>query len=837
MTTQPTQYLINRWTRNIHGPGWNYLHTEGDAPDNNDTIVVTGSNFGAAPPVVLFGDWMDKTVGETIPLTGLEIGEFTGDHYNRNDSLPQIGTAWGKTGIQLREGGTDSEVDNRLTGFVAQLAPFKNIRIAFEMAVPAGRTFPGAATPDTLPDESSMKPGWVSDGPLNGSILADFVLASYIGGSFNMVGNQSGFNVYMSSAFDFGGWNSVMGYVIADPVDSFTAPAEIRTVHTTAAGTEVDTSTSPAFKRRIALTITANSGHLYEFVLNGTPYSYQSTAGQTATDICNAIMPIINATPDTVTASIPGGANPNRVYVDADVLTDFTLTSNDPHIAIQTLQDQYTHVSFPGWSGNGVNHLAQMLFSYFFVAVSNDDSVRSCIELINSADYNAATKRRCVPPLAENGWSDDIVRFRPSSKMKEGMTHYAITKQNGEMVIGPLASTAPFTINGSVAHGQPLTINTANGFLLGTQTSASALWENFADIADGTLLKDHDPEWNGYSGSPGAIVTTENRRYVGSKSAYNHLGRSDFYTNHRDLPPSDEIYASYYVTTVGSQVLSDNAVYKHTRITSIGAGAPNGEYNGLGTHSLGNQSPLYDSDPYAAYSTTGENNIGTLTMAFNEWIRVQYHIKLSTPGVPNGFYRLRSSLGGIINGDNIQNRDAGETWQLDNILLGLMMPNWRPWYYPNVITPDTIYSVTIEGTPVSINSGGSPTRLSIVTALSNAVNAANITNITAEVGLFEEIRLIHAVENTSFSSSYSSNMSLHTHGLMNTDVLVLTGSQERFEIGNAPIWGDCTITEPQPHIAWAAPGATIIQNHAAITGNKWLFHISASGEVSVGVPL
>lgn len=214
---------------------------------SNNLSRITGSGFGTGSSVVLFGNWMDKVVDSTASISDMIVGGWDTGNY-ATGLLPKIKEGiGGKTGITLREGGTNASTDNRLTGFVKQFAPFKNFFIGYEMCVPSGRYFPGASSADTLPGISAFKPIWLSDQALDSATKADVVLGSWTGADFNFVGNNCPYNIYMDSIFNFNAWNGFAGYAVAG-ADPFVNNGEMVSFKTSASGTTIDTVTNvPAF--------------------------------------------------------------------------------------------------------------------------------------------------------------------------------------------------------------------------------------------------------------------------------------------------------------------------------------------------------------------------------------------------------------------------------------------------------------------------------------------------------------------------------------------------------------------------------------------------------------
>lgn len=327
---------------------YNSYYPDGDKPE--ELIVITGAGFGAGPNVVLFKDYASRDVGGTAELSdGTGVGDFDFAHY-ATSLLPTYQSIGGKTGITMREGGTDPNVDNRLTGFVKILDPFTDYLIAFDMGVPPGRNFSGASEPETMPSVSALKTAWLSDGALDHVEKADICTPSWTSASFALGGNNSSAHLSMGSAFDFNAWNGFLCCQIAG-ADPFIDNGYSETLLTTSAGTTVKTRTNmPTF-------------------------------------------PLGNAQ-----------------------------------------AAQYTHLSWPAWSGNGSQTLTQHLYSYIYFAVG--PNARARVELLNDADYASATKRVALPPYS---WTDTKITVVPPASLKSDMTHYCVTTAAGDRTMGELA--------------------------------------------------------------------------------------------------------------------------------------------------------------------------------------------------------------------------------------------------------------------------------------------------------------------------------------------------------------------------------------------------------------
>jgi hypothetical protein len=214
------------------------------------TIHITGTGFGAAPPIIVYTDWSEAATG-TMSLTNTGVGTDyeLDERWNRT---PSIFTAWGRNGMGMFEGGNNEATNNRLTAIknVFSATPLKNFSCAVSIAVPSGRYFPAANAVNSLPSPASaaIKTIWLVDQPLDSPTKADQIIANWTGGGFNMTGNQAPVNIYGAGGFNFTGWNYFKGRTVsgADPfVDAGTSMFE--QANTIDGVTVFTDNTTPAF--------------------------------------------------------------------------------------------------------------------------------------------------------------------------------------------------------------------------------------------------------------------------------------------------------------------------------------------------------------------------------------------------------------------------------------------------------------------------------------------------------------------------------------------------------------------------------------------------------------
>lgn len=223
----------------------------GNKPISTAPITVTGTGFGSAPYIEAYGEYMTKPNGADATLNDLDIGgSFDSGHY-LTGLLPKYFTAFGKSGLSQRQGGSTVET-NPQTGFVKIFSsPLTSWFAAYERCTPPGKYFSGATEFGVLPNLASDKLMWFQNG-VHGNGQADVVLGSYAGASgFVNTGNAINYVVWGASSYDFNGWNSFSGWQIAG-ADPDADNANCGLVITNAFGTTVHTRNDvPAFLNTI----------------------------------------------------------------------------------------------------------------------------------------------------------------------------------------------------------------------------------------------------------------------------------------------------------------------------------------------------------------------------------------------------------------------------------------------------------------------------------------------------------------------------------------------------------------------------------------------------------
>lgn len=119
---------------------------------------------------------------------------------------------------------------------------------------------------------------------------------------------------------------------------------------------------------------------------------------------------------------------------------------------------------------------------------------------------------------------------------------------------------------------------------------------------------------------------------------------------------------------------------KQVRVTASGAagGTPNNNYNGTGTHGLSSWHMQNDNNSKVEMFPNAIPD-KTITCPTNEWYRLEVWIYLSDAGVANGYFAAQvTTAAGVrtkVEHLNLMNRQANETYLLDEVLLGLMFAN------------------------------------------------------------------------------------------------------------------------------------------------------------------
>jgi hypothetical protein len=397
-------------------------------------IIINGTGFGSAPPVVIYSDWSGLVEGTTLDNSAAIVGPWTTGNYG-SGLYSKVIEAHGFTGAGLREGGTNAATDNRLTGFVKTFSPKRNFFVAYEEAVPTGRHFPGATATNTLPNISTLKPVWLSDDALDEFAKFDVVIGSWTSANFGFLGNSTPYNLNMGASFDFNGYNGVMASSVAG-ADPYADNANLFALYCNAnTATTVTTKTdAPAYyytegyKPQIQTT-----GTLFRVTINGTNCDYVQQAGDTTnTNIATGLKAAIDA---AAISGITTSQFGSQVLAAPPLRSTFTSTVSANITRIQMLP-QVTHINGPAWSGSSPQDLAQLVYKYMYVAVADDSSVNKRVELLDNANYLLSTMHRCIfPTTGEDYWTDTSIAITPSATLRSGATHVCVTLANGSQTI------------------------------------------------------------------------------------------------------------------------------------------------------------------------------------------------------------------------------------------------------------------------------------------------------------------------------------------------------------------------------------------------------------------
>lgn len=365
-----------------------------------------------------------------------------------------------------------------------------------------------------------------------------------------------------------------------------------------------------------------------------------------------------------------------------------------------------------------------------------------------------------------------------------------------------------------------------NGTGFGSKNSnVPALVEDFSSAVDGALLTAYSGAYPAYSGG-GAIVTNLNARYAGNKSATNTLTRPEFATNYFTYPSTEKVFVSYWVLVSDVNTAYDYIQFKHGRITAATQG---GRYNGVGSHKKnqiisngGNGTQIF----YERQGT-GEVSLGYTSIPAGQWVHVRDTVKLNTAGVADGVYNTAVTAAGVTTLNNysgLSQRSSGQTWKLDTFLFGLMVANAKLYYrvLPEDVFANTDYSVTISGGFLyTINSGGSPTSLSIITALAAAVNAGGHYSIVNNGEIYSAVSNAAGVAD----AIYDSNFTLRVSRVQISDIYIDVGSVSRFEMCTSAVYSESLVYEPVPYHFWSDTKVVLKEFNSQISGTKHLHFV------------
>ena len=220
-------------------------------------------------------------------------------------------------------------------------------------------------------------------------------------------------------------------------------------------------------------------------------------------------------------------------------------------------------------------------------------------------------------------------------------------------------------VNDTVSNGASITIS-GSGF--GAKSPAAPiLWDNFEYGSDGDGLGSFE-NWTSYNG-PGGYIS-DDQAYSGTRAAHSQYPPDNGFNTsyHVWTNPADTVYYTYRSRKITTG--DTYGQYKNGRINA----SPN-HYNGAGNTSI--------SDNYAVYwPASSLLNLGWISYTETDgWNRQEIFKISSTPGVADGalWFSVTDSAGNISTRSDwaVMTRASGETWENDNIMLGLMYANGR----------------------------------------------------------------------------------------------------------------------------------------------------------------
>ncbi len=260
---------------------------------------------------------------------------------------------------------------------------------------------------------------------------------------------------------------------------------------------------------------------------------------------------------------------------------------------------------------------------------------------------------------------------------------------------GPVVPSGPSNIDGVtgvVSSGQSVTV-TGTGFGV-KSPAAPILWETFDDgVNDAPLSTDSD--WPTYAGN-GARYSDVSP-HSGGLCVYNWVSNAapsgnGFATNNFHFPESDEIYYSYLYRHEGTSV--GPAVQKSGRINTTG-----NLYSGPGVVALSDSYVYYTPGDSAVYPADDDGTgryFSSSILGSDTWTRHQLFGRLSTPaGQANGLILVSVGDEEKTFAD-IVTREAGNSFQFESVILGLMFANintvpgaWHDMYLDDVYIDNT----------------------------------------------------------------------------------------------------------------------------------------------------
>lgn len=260
-------------------------------------------------------------------------------------------------------------------------------------------------------------------------------------------------------------------------------------------------------------------------------------------------------------------------------------------------------------------------------------------------------------------------------------------------------------VRGSLAAGELVTIS---GCAFGAKRQAAPVrFDLFEEGPAGGQLHTSEPSWRPYDRVRGAMFSGSSA-HSGAQAVMVHVEDGEsFHSNYYSLTTSStEIYLSYWWRTanIACPTGGCGTVVKMSRITSSEASGGGGVYNGAGGTTLGGTFNIYaENGPYCAFDNggdCGEEFHGGCEVArlefppMNTWFRVEMYKRLSTPGLTDGAVFVRMFGVDAAANPEAMTRAAGETFELDTVLLGTM--DGSPANHSYDILIDDVYIDTTQ---------------------------------------------------------------------------------------------------------------------------------------------
>lgn len=258
-------------------------------------------------------------------------------------------------------------------------------------------------------------------------------------------------------------------------------------------------------------------------------------------------------------------------------------------------------------------------------------------------------------------------------------------------------------VSGTIEHGQNITVY-GSGF--GIKSTATPLvWDNFEYGSDGDNLDTASGgKWTHYQ--TGSVVSkvkiSTGQHYAGSRSAYNALWQrpdgdegQEFGTAYQEFSAGDEAYVSMVVRWDTDATGTTSGMWKWFRLNNqehVYSGVPNIDCTYF------NQSAWLAAAQNDGVNYKQQDLIRTY--AKQTWFRIEYYLKLSTPGGTDGLAQLYVN-NSLLSTDKwtTTTRGIGITSLLSNLLLPFMWVNGNnnEKYY---VWVDDVY---VDNTPARVS--------------------------------------------------------------------------------------------------------------------------------------